>query len=78
VYVTLRLPSGLNENLAQERKHLAVELLWPLERGEMAHAGQDPQLRAGNALRKILGVFALDELIALAVYNRDRLTRSLG
>ena len=63
--------SSLHENCAEERKHLAGKLLWPLERGEMAHAGEDPQLRAGNASCQILGVFALNEFIVLALYDRD-------
>lgn len=40
----------------------------------MADAGKDDERGIGNAAHKILGVFAPDELIALALHDRDRQT----
>jgi hypothetical protein len=55
------------ENPAEEGKHSFIELIRPLQRREMGHAGQDDQFRARNASSEILGVFALDEFIVLAL-----------
>ena len=52
--------------------HRSVELCGPLQRCEMTHAGEDDQLRTGNTPSKILGVFALDEFIVLAVDDGHR------
>ncbi len=37
----------------------------------MAHAGQEDQFRSGNTPGEILGMFGLDKLIMLALYDRD-------
>jgi hypothetical protein len=58
---------ALREHRAEESKDLAGEVLRPLERGDVAHADKDPQLRAGTALGQIRSVVALAEPIALAL-----------
>ena len=61
----------LRKNLAEETAHHPVELLRPLQRREMAHAGQEDKFRSGNAPGEIFGMFGFDKLIMLALHDRD-------
>src|SRR5262249_18264178 len=61
-----------SENLAEKCKHCGVELLGPLQRCKVTHAGKIDKCCMWNAPGEIFGVFALDEFIMLALYDRDR------
>ena len=57
--------------LVQKAMHRLAQLLRPLQRREMADAGQQDQLRTRNAASKVLGVLELDELVMLGVDDGD-------
>ena len=51
---------------------LALNCSGRLQRCEMADTGKKDKFRIWNAASEIFGVFALDEFIMLALYDRDR------
>src|SRR4051812_14673400 len=60
------------EYRADEPQHHAVKLLRPLERCKVAHVRQHDVLCSGNTPGKILGMLGLDELVMLALDDRNR------
>src|ERR1700694_3455857 len=56
---------------AKKCEYRVVELRWPLEWCEMAHALQNDQFRVRDAARKIFSVVAPDEFLMLALDDGD-------
>src|SRR5687767_1598419 len=57
-------------NFAEKCKHCCIELLRPLQRCEVADTLKIDKFSIWNAPGEIFGVFALDEFVMLAMYDR--------
>ena len=60
------------EDSAKKCQDGVIELFRPLQRREVAYAGEVNKFATGKGAGKIFGMFALNEFIMLAVNDRNR------